>query len=786
MPDQPNTRCHLLTADRPPSTEKILPREPLLAKIAEDLRFYRFVFIHGKSGIGKTKLAELVFQARQGRYAFAAWYRHTGDFRKDFYLQISEHDLLVQLEAQIAFARQNDLGQDLIDRNCASICRQYWQENCPGPKLIVVDGVRDFEALSPWLPLLDLDEAHVLITTQTLPQQADPRFPYAVVDVPAFGPEELETMLQHFGQTLENRQLAGYLGESPLLLRLFLKNNTPAQPEKSAALVARLLRETPGDALDDRLILALLDFCDLPPAILWTLMQLAAMPDKFHDAGFIASILGLAGPEKPVYTQGYNIFKGKGRYRHATDEVVRLEDILDWLKTRGWLEFNVFDEVHCHASLVAPLRQFTEPRYDYFLEQGERLDLTFFLNENGYEEERLDAADLRLHRVSDGELEQHLGAFTQFLDDEQSELFQGLLVRYADLLESRIKWQEELPLRRKIADIRQKSDAYNSTEKLYAQGRLADCLGRNGLPAEALTIYLAALKMEEKDRSDSPLVLAALCNNTGTTYATLGDQNQALQYQIKALKILESVLTPHHPDVALAYNNIGLTFGKLNDHHRALEFQLSALTILEGLKSPSQSLLATVYNNVGFTYGQLGDQHNALEYFFKSVHLRELILPPQHPDLATNYNNIGTIYEILEQYDLAISYIRKALQIRESVLSSRHPGLASSYNSLGVNYGKLGDFAHALEYLLKALHIREVALVSGHPELASSYNNVGYTYGKLGKHQLALEHHLKAFQILQGIPSAQSSKMWTCDMLAVTYENLGDTLNAEKYRQMLR
>ncbi len=726
---------HLLTADRPLSAEKILPREHVLAAVTEGFVQRRFVLLQGKSGIGKTKTAELIFRRSRLEYAFAAWYRFTGDFQKDFYLQISDHALLERLETQIAFGKENGLGSDLIDQRCALACRQYWEEFCPGPKLIIVDGVQDFQALTPHLHLLDIPDVRVLITTQTLPDSGDFRlrdvFSFAVVEVPPLDSSELETMLGYFGQTIEDAQLADYLGQSPLLLRLFLKNNTPEQPEKSRALVARLLREGPGEDLDGRLIYALLEFADLPPAILWTLMQLAAMPDKFHDPDFIAAIIGLSGVEKPVYTQGYNIFKGKGRNRHSTDDVVKLDEILDWLVDRGWLECDEQEAFHCHPTFVVPLRRYCKPEYDFFLEQGKQLDLIFFLNENGYDEERLDPADLRLHRISDSDLEGHLATFIAFVQDSRSEYFRTLLTRYADLLNFRIKWQQELKIRWQIVEQWDDQNDEKDDAKLFAIDKLAHCLLLNGYYKTALDYYLYIHGHFEKMFPSTHPNLVGSLSNLGAVYLYLGKYATSLEYDMRVLEILESTQSSDDPQLAFAYHSTGVTLERLGHHADSLKYKIKAMEIWEQTLPPDHPDLARNYNTLGVTYGDLEDYPKALEYAIKALEIREAILPPNHPDLARSYNNVGVAYEDLGDFELGLEYEMKALKQWESVLPDDHPDLATSYSNVGVAFKRSGKYSEALEYLLRALKIWESTAMLDHPSVLGLYETIGDVYMSL-------------------------------------------------------
>ena len=232
----------------------------------------------------------------------------------------------------------------------------------------------------------------------------------------------------------------------------------------------------------------------------------------------------------------------------------------------------------------------------------------------------------------------------------------------------------------------------------------------------ALTCNLRYVEKMETYRSDSNY-RAIGYNNVGSTYGTLGDHKQALEYQLKALAIWERVLPPENPDLATSYNNVGMTYGALGDHGKALEYNLKALGIRERVLPPEHPDLAQSYNNVGITYGAQGDHEKALEYKLKALAIRERVLPPDHPDLATSYNNVGGSYLAMGDHEKALEYVMKAHRIRERVLPGNHPDLAMSFNNIAMTYYDLGRVGEA------ATHMRRAAEIINRSPLSETHPN---------------------------------------------------------------
>lgn len=263
---------------------------------------------------------------------------------------------------------------------------------------------------------------------------------------------------------------------------------------------------------------------------------------------------------------------------------------------------------------------------------------------------------------------------------------------------------------------------------------------------KALECNLRSVAKLEKYQPNSGN-LATAYSNVGGTYNDLGDHTKALEYQMKAHQIFETVLHPDHPNLAVSCNNVGISYSELGNYAKALEYKLKALDIRVRALPPEHPDLAASFNNVGLTYGDLGDHEKALEYLLQSLTIQEQVLPREHPALATSYNNVGSTYRDMSDYTKAMEYQLKALEIRERVLPPDHPDLAQSYSGIGNIYNDLGDFQKALEFFLKAMAILERVLPAGHPEIANACSNVGHTYGYLGAYSTALAYLEKALAI---------------------------------------
>ena len=243
--------------------------------------------------------------------------------------------------------------------------------------------------------------------------------------------------------------------------------------------------------------------------------------------------------------------------------------------------------------------------------------------------------------------------------------------------------------------------------------------------------------------------LSASANNLSVIYQNLGQLEQALEFQKKALHIKEQILDSEHPDLARSYNTLSLIYYDLGQLEQTLKFQKKALHIREQILTPIHLDLAISYSSLSLTYQALGKMELALELQKKASNIFEEILAPDHPDLAMAYNNLSIVYHGLGQLEQALEFQKRAIQISEPILTQSHPSLALFYNNLSLIYESLGQLEQALELQKKVVQIREEVLGSKHPNMAQSYHNLSAIYASLMNYVQARQYAQKAMEIME-------------------------------------
>jgi len=260
---------------------------------------------------------------------------------------------------------------------------------------------------------------------------------------------------------------------------------------------------------------------------------------------------------------------------------------------------------------------------------------------------------------------------------------------------------------------------------------------------KAIKYYNRAILLQSNN-SDK----AKFYNSIGEIYRNNGEYDKALDSFNKA----KQSLPPNHPDIANSYNNIGSIYYDKGEYDRALDYYYKSMNIKKSI-SLDDAYIHSSYNLIGNIYVNKGEYDKALEYFDKSLTIRKLTLPPNHPDIANSYNNIGSIYNCEGKYDEALDYYNKALNIQIESLPPNHPDIADSYNNIGQIFYNKGEYDKALDFSNESLKIQIESLPPNHPDIANSYNNIGRIYNCKGEYVKALEYFDKSLKIqIESLP----------------------------------
>lgn len=200
-----------------------------------------------------------------------------------------------------------------------------------------------------------------------------------------------------------------------------------------------------------------------------------------------------------------------------------------------------------------------------------------------------------------------------------------------------------------------------------------------------ITVENIALKNNYKS------LLADATNYLGISYYLLDNNEEAIRFSEKALKISEQI--NYAEGKALANEHLAIVKIKQENFEEALIYNTNAFKLREDLDDlPS---LAGVYYNFAIISSRLENLKEAIEYTKKSIKLRTSF--GNIKGVGSNYLSLGNIYLRANQPDSALVYLKLAYDIKKGSGDTR--AFTSIVKSLADVYEKKNDFKNAYKYL---------------------------------------------------------------------------------------
>ena len=157
--------------------------------------------------------------------------------------------------------------------------------------------------------------------------------------------------------------------------------------------------------------------------------------------------------------------------------------------------------------------------------------------------------------------------------------------------------------------------------------------------------------------------------NIGAATLNKGDFANTLPYLQKAEKYYRAVNRPM--SVSTVYMRMGTLYKRQARLTTALDYQIKALNIRDSLQS-SPEAIGACYNNIGNLYRELGDYPQALAFMKKAV--GSFVGEKNNWPRAIVLGNVGLIFSKKGELDSAEVYMRQSLAIHQDMDNRREEG----------------------------------------------------------------------------------------------------------------
>ena len=265
-----------------------------------------------------------------------------------------------------------------------------------------------------------------------------------------------------------------------------------------------------------------------------------------------------------------------------------------------------------------------------------------------------------------------------------------------------------------------------------------------------------------------------LCN-IGNVYRVQGSYPKALDYFFQSLKIAEELGNKYVQ--ANNLGSIGSIYEEQKEHLKAIDHFFKALKLFEELGDKKR--IATSNVSIGNSYYEQKNSEKALEYYFKALKMAEEI---GHKRLqATDLGNIGTVYMDQGNYEKATEYDLKALKMFEEL--GAKDGIALNLANIGSLYTKLKKFPEAEKYLLKAVALSDT--IGDLYGVMDANQNLCELYRKMGKYDKALDHYTKAMVVKDTLFNQDKNNEMTSKAMTYEFDKKTQAAKAEQDKKDL-
>ncbi|MBF2093731.1 MAG: tetratricopeptide repeat protein [Synechococcales cyanobacterium K44_A2020_017] len=258
----------------------------------------------------------------------------------------------------------------------------------------------------------------------------------------------------------------------------------------------------------------------------------------------------------------------------------------------------------------------------------------------------------------------------------------------------------------------------------------------------------------------------------GNAYFSLGQYQQAIAFLQKSLAIQREIGS--RPGEAASLGNLGNVYHELGQYQQAIAFQQQSLAIQRGIGNRQGE--ANSLGNLGDAYYDLGQYQQAIDFYQQSLAIAREIGDRQSE--ANSLIGLGNAYDSLGQYQQAIAFQQQSLAIQREIGS--RPGEAASLGNLGNIYHSLGRYLQAIDLQQQSLVIRrEIGDRIGE---ADSLGNLGTAYQSLGEYQQAIDFHQQSLVIRREIAYRKGEAL-AVGNLGTAYQSLGEYQQAIDFHQ---
>jgi len=316
--------------------------------------------------------------------------------------------------------------------------------------------------------------------------------------------------------------------------------------------------------------------------------------------------------------------------------------------------------------------------------------------------------------------------------------------------------------------------------------RLADPTRTKGGAITARELLDSGAKRLETELAGQPEIQAAMMNEIGAVYRSLGLYQEARVIAEKGLAIRRRVLGNEHPDVAASLTNLSILSRDLGDYDAAFAAVREAVAIRRQAPGSQSPDIVPSLNSLAVLLEDKAEYKESERLHREAVAILRAQPRLDERALATSLNNLGGVLGRAGRGAEALPLYQEALALRRKVLGRDHLESTQTLNNLANVYRDRGDVARAVEAFQEIVAARSKIFGANHPEVGKALTNYAATLTAAKRYDEAIPLLNQARDIfVERLGPDHLNVAFVLDNLATVHYSKGDYAAAEPlYRRV--
>jgi tetratricopeptide (TPR) repeat protein len=269
-----------------------------------------------------------------------------------------------------------------------------------------------------------------------------------------------------------------------------------------------------------------------------------------------------------------------------------------------------------------------------------------------------------------------------------------------------------------------------------------------GLYELALVLYQNCLKELQCRLGTEHISVAVILNNIGELYLSLGKHRDIESFYVRALTILEKQIGTENTFAAQIFANLAKSYKVQGKYEKAESLYMRSLEIRERHLGVEHSLIADSLNNLVELHREKGNYGEAERLLIQANEIDEQqqLRTDQAAD-AIKLQILASLYYSQGKYSEAEPIYLRSLEIDKQIYGEDHPIIATDINNLAVLYYSQGKYSKAESLCLQSLDIRKRKLGESNYYVATNLNNLAEIYKSQQKYNEAETCFIQSIEI---------------------------------------